>query len=365
MKARVNQLRQLMTEHTLDVLIISHPLNYRYLSGFTGSSGALFITPTAQYLITDSRYYTQAEDQAPEWELIKSQSGWQVGAQEWVKENGVKRVGFEADHLTYKEWHKFATTSPEGTTWVAFSDVVSKMRSVKASHEYEGIRAAQNLTDLAGERLPLMIQVGMTEKQVAWELEKFLRENGADALAFETIVASGPHSARPHHRPTTRVIQENEPVTIDFGAKLDGWHSDMTRTYFTGEPTLEYRRVYDTVLGAVELVEKGLKAGLGLRAADAIARDYIVEFGYGDHFGHGLGHGVGLDIHEEPRLSYRAEEDAIAYAGQIVTIEPGIYIPEWGGVRIEDLAMVTEDGVEILTTTSKDIDAWRKARQTT
>lgn len=363
MKARVNQLHQLLAEHNLDVLVISNPLNYRYLSGFNGSAGALCITPDAQYLITDSRYYTQAEQQAPDWQLVKSQHGWQMGVQTWVKDHQAKRVGFEAEHLTYKDWHKFVTASPEGTNWVAFSDLVSKMRSVKASHEYEGIRAAQALTDLAGEQLPLMIQVGMTEKQVAWELEKFLRENGADALAFETIVASGPHSARPHHRPSDRIIQENEPVTIDFGAKLDGWHSDMTRTYFTGEPTLEYRRVYETVLGAVDLVEKGLKAGLGLRATDAIARDYIVEFGYGDYFGHGLGHGVGLNIHEEPHLSFRAEESEITRSGQIVTIEPGIYIPEWGGVRIEDMAMVTDDGVDILTRTSKDIDAWRQARQ--
>jgi Xaa-Pro aminopeptidase len=364
MKARVNQLRQLLAEHNLDVLVISNPLNYRYLSGFTGSAGALCITADTQYIIADSRYYIQAEQQAPDWQLVKSQQGWQVGVLEWVKEHQAKRVGFEADHLTYKEWHKFATTSPEGTEWVAFSDVVIKMRSVKATHEYDGIRAAQALTDLAGERLPLMIQVGMTEKQVAWELEKFLRENGADALAFETIVASGPNSARPHHRPTNRVIEANEPVTIDFGAKLNGWHSDMTRTFFTGEPTLEYRRVYETVLGAVDVVERDLKAGTGLRAADSLARDYIVEFGYGDYFGHGLGHGVGLEIHEQPQLSFRAEENAITYSGQIVTIEPGIYIPDWGGVRIEDMAMVTPEGVEILTQTTKDIDAWRNARQT-
>lgn len=363
MKARVNQLRQLLAEHTLDVFVVSNPLNVRYLSGFTGSAGALCITPDAQYIIVDSRYYTQAEQQAPDWQMVKSQHGWQIGVQEWVKEHHAKRVGFEAEHLTYKDWHKFASTSPEGTTWVAFSDLIVKMRSVKANHEYDGVRAAQALTDLAGEKLPLMIQVGMTEKQVAWELEKFLREHGADALAFETIVASGPNSALPHHRPTNRVIQENEPVTVDFGARLNGWHSDMTRTFFTGEPTLEYQRVYETVLGAVNMVERELKAGMGLRAGDALARDYIVEFGYGDYFGHGLGHGVGLDIHEEPRLSYRAEEKEIAYAGQVVTIEPGIYIPDWGGVRIEDLAVVTDDGVEILTQTTKDIDAWRQARQ--
>ncbi len=362
MNRQLDQLRQLMAQKAIDLLIISNPVNYRYLSGFKGSAGVLLITPTAQYLMSDFRYYEQASKQAPGYEFSKAPLGTENGVVEWIKANTPARVGFEADSVTYKLYHKWVSESPNSTTWVPFNDMVIKLRSFKTVEEMEAINKAQAITDRAGVELPLMIQVGKTEKQVGWELEKFMREQGADGLAFESIVASGSNAALPHHRPTDRVIQADEPVTIDFGAMVNGWHSDMTRNFFTGAPTEKYTEVYNTVLAAQEAVLSQLKAGIGEKAADKIARDLITDKGYGDYFGHGLGHGVGLAIHEQPLMSYRSEDDAILHAGQLVTVEPGIYISGWGGVRIEDMALILPDGIENLTHTSKDIDAWRKAR---
>ncbi len=362
MSIHVNLLHSFMAEYGLDAFLVSNGQNIRYLSGFTGSSGALVLTREQSYLVTDFRYYQQGQAQAPDWQLWKQKTSLQQAVSDLLNEIKPARLGFEANSMTFANWQTYNTKSPKATEWVPTKDIILKIRASKTEAEIELIRQAQQLTDQAGTQLPLLIEVGKSEKQVAWELEKVIRNLGADGLAFDVIVASGPNSALPHHRPTDRIIRENEMVLVDFGAKLAGYHSDMTRTFFTGEPTERYHKVYHIVLKALHKAEETLKAGFGLKAGDAIARDLIKDAGYGDNFGHSLGHGLGLQIHEEPKLSFRAKEGDQLGLNQLVTIEPGIYINGWGGIRIEDLVCVTQNCVDILTTTSKDIDVWRKAR---
>lgn len=363
MQTRLDALSAFMAEHDLDAFLVTNDQNRRYLSGFTGSSGALLLTRDQQYLVTDFRYYQQSTQQAPDWPLHKQgKTNLQQAVSDLLNKVRPARLGFEANALTVADWQTYREKGPDATEWVPSTDIILKMRASKEEAEIEGVRRAQRITDQAGTQLPLLIEPGKTEKQVAWELQKVMRDLGADGLAFDIIVASGPNSALPHYHPGDRIIGENEMVLVDFGAKLAGYHSDMTRTFFTGEPTAKYHEVYHIVLDALHKAENTLKAGFGLKAGDAIARDFIKEAGYGEQFGHSLGHGVGLQIHEEPKLSFRAEEEDKLMVNQLVTVEPGIYIKGWGGIRIEDLVRITQDGVDILTRTSKDIDTWRKVR---
>lgn len=362
MTAQIDALLGQMESQELDALLITNGQNRRYLSGFGGSAGTLLVTRGAQVLITDFRYWEQAEQQAPDWRLHRLKGRLDEALPELLGEIAPGRVGFEADDMTVATWDKLREAAPEGIEWVPTTDLVRGIRMHKSDRELAAIRKAQRIADQAAAELPHMIEPGRTEREVAWALERRLRELGADGLAFDIAMASGPNSAQPHHKSGDRVIGENEMVLVDFGALVDGYHSDMTRTFFTGEPTEEYAKIYNIVLEALERAEAALAPGLGLRASDALARDFIAEQGYGEQFGHSLGHGVGLQIHELPNLSFRAEEEAVLAEGQIVTVEPGIYLPGWGGVRIEDLVYVTADGIENLTTTTKDIDAWRKAR---
>lgn len=362
MSTRVESLTTFIVQHNLDAFLLTNTQNCHYLSGFTGSSGALLITKDRRYLVTDFRYYQQSATQAPDWQLWKQKTTLQQAVSDLLNEVKPARLGFEANSTTFADWQTYHEKTSDVTEWVPTKDIILNMRASKTEAEIELIRRAQHITDQAGTQLPLLIEPGKTEKQVVWELEKVMRDLGADGLAFDVIIASGPNSALPHYRAADRIIRENEIVLVDFGAKLADYHSDMTRTFFTGEPTEKYHEVYHIVLQALHKAENRLKAGFDLKAGDAIARDLIKEAGYGEHFGHSLGHGLGLEIHEEPKLSFRAKEGDQLAINQIVTIEPGIYINGWGGIRIEDLVRVTQDGVDILTTTSKDIDIWRRAR---
>lgn len=360
MNTRLDQLRAFMAQEGMDAFLVTEARNRRYLSGFTGSSGALLVTAAQQYLITDFRYFTQAGQQAPDWTLWKVKQNLTDGITSLLNEVRPPHLGFEADGLTVAELRDYQKETPTESAWAATEDAIRHLRAPKEPKELDAIRRAQAITDEAATQLPRLIQPGKTEREVAWELEKLLRDLGAEAPAFEIILASGPNSALPHARPTARVIEPNEIVLVDFGARLDGYHSDMTRSYFTGEPSEQYRTIFAIVLEALERAERALKAGLNARAGDALARDFIKEQGYGDFFGHGLGHGVGLDIHELPPLSFRAPAALTLGVDQIVTIEPGIYLPDWGGIRIEDLVRVTAEGIEILTQTPKAVDAWRE-----
>jgi Xaa-Pro aminopeptidase len=261
-------------------------------------------------------------------------------------------VGCESTHVTVDQ-HQQWTEAVESLELVPTKDLVEDLRIVKDAEELAFIRRAVELSDAAFTHITQWLEPGVTESAVAWELEAFMRAHGADDIAFPLIVASGPNAAMPHAHPSDREIREGEPIVMDLGARVGGYCSDLTRTICLGEPDGMLRRIYSIVLGAQEAAEYAMRAGLKGSTVDAITRDLIEAAGHGEHYGHGLGHGVGLAVHEGPRAS-RTSEDVLQ-AGMVVTVEPGIYVEGWGGVRIEDLVVVREQGIEILTTAPKGL----------
>ena len=345
---RLNKVRGLMAEKNLPALLISQAENRRYLSGFAGSAGSLFITPTRAILSTDFRYWEQAAQQAPDFTVHRFKGRFSDALPGLIAEaDHPKRIGFESGAVAVAQFEEMRRTTPS-VEWSGVNGLIENVRAVKDADE---IALAQKCIDLAEDGLRHLLSIlnpGMTEAQAAWELEVYLRTHGADALAFETIVASGPNTALPHHRAGDRVIQAGEPITIDWGVEIDGYRSDLTRTIVLGEPGVRFREVYAVVLKAQLNAIDHIQAGQTGKEADAFGREVIVAAGYGDNFGHGLGHGVGLAVHEQPRASFIVEEERLP-ANSILTVEPGIYLPGWGGVRIEDMVLVKEDGVEVLS----------------
>lgn len=355
MSDRLITLREKLAEADLDALIVSQPENRRYLSGFTGSAGVLIISQQKAFLATDFRYYTQATEQAPAFELAKVGYKLTDHLTDLLAQAGAKRVGFESEHLTVAELERWREATPH-VEWLPTSNLVEALRAVKSPEEIEKIRAAVQVADQAFARVSQQFRPGMTERDVAWMIRAELHALGADGVAFETIVAAGPNGAKPHYRWAAREIPAGVPIVIDMGAAVDGYHSDMTRTVIIGEPDARFREIYSLVLEAQEKAEARIRAGMNGVEADAIAREVIEAAGHADHFGHGLGHGVGLAVHEAPKLSFTATEDPLK-PNMVVTIEPGVYLPEWGGVRIEDMGVIKEDGLEILTQTPKALEA--------
>jgi len=339
--SRIDNLRATLEEP----LLVTHGQNVRYLTGFSSSNAALLVEPERVRLFTDFRYVDAAR--AVEGvELVETKRSL-VGALTELLEG---RIGFEADAVSYASWE---TLRGGGLDLVPRRGLVEALRAVKDDGELDTIRRAGEITSRAYERFAEERFVGRTERELAWRLDALFHEFGAHAPAFETIVASGPNSARPHARPTDREVQAGETVVIDAGAQVEGYCADCTRTFATGPLPDELRDAYvatsDGQLAGLEAVRPGV-TGID---ADAAARDQIEAAGYGGKFGHGLGHGVGLDVHEAPRLSRESSDTLVA--GNVVTIEPGIYLEGLGGIRIEDLVIVTDGGPEILTTSTKDL----------
>jgi len=339
--SRIDNLRATLEEP----LLVTHGQNVRYLTGFSSSNAALLVEPERVRLFTDFRYVDAAR--AVEGvELVETKRSL-VGALTELLEG---RIGFEADAVSYASWE---TLRGGGLDLVPRRGLVEALRAVKDDGELDTIRRAGEITSRAYERFAEERFVGRTERELAWRLDALFHEFGAHAPAFETIVASGPNSARPHARPTDRELQAGETVVIDAGAQVEGYCADCTRTFATGPLPDELRDAYvatsDGQLAGLEAVRPGV-TGID---ADAAARDQIEAAGYGGKFGHGLGHGVGLDVHEAPRLSRESSDTLVA--GNVVTIEPGIYLEGLGGIRIEDLVIVTDGGPEILTTSTKDL----------
>lgn len=363
--ARVERLRVILRQQGLDMFLVSNPENRRYLSGFTGhdsgadSAGALLVTLDTMALITDGRYTEQAAHECLGLRVIRREGDFAPVAAGAMLELGARRVGFEATHVTVALRDDLAAALAEksGDTpapeLVATRTVVEPLRAVKDASELAAIERAVAITDETFAYLCGWLRAGLTEKQVAQEIERHMLELGADGLAFESIVASGPNAALPHAVPTDRPIQVGEPITIDMGARYAGYCSDMTRTVCLGEPSEQARAIYDLVLRAHETCEQGLRPGLTGQQADALAREVIATAGHEEHFSHGTGHGLGLEIHENPRLSKFAQADQVLEPGMLVTIEPGVYIGGWSGVRIEDTAVVTENGIRVLTSSHK------------
>ena len=344
--------------------MITNEWNRRYLSGFTGSAGVLYIDSKRACIAVDSRYYIQASQQCPDFKLIKTgmESPYK-GFMKLLKLTG-KKIGFESDNVTVSQL-KAIRKHMKGVNLIATKEIALKLRSIKDTDEVKTIQAAQKITDAAFKMLLKYVNPGMTEIEIAWVIERFMREQGSEKIAFPTIVASGPNSALPHAVASNRKIRKNDIVLFDMGCIVNGYCSDMTRTIFLGRPSEKMKYVYNRVLEAHLMVFELSKPGEKVASIDKISRDYIYksvwkgnslmgeEKGQG-RYEHGLGHGVGLEMHEEPVLSHKRKKD-ILEAGQIVTNEPGIYIEEEGGVRIEDIMLVTKDGVESLTKSPKEL----------
>lgn len=352
---RLQKFRDYMAAAGLAGFLVTQPQNRRYLSGFTGSAGVLAITPDRQVLATDSRYYEQVRQECPEWEMVEAGYKFAQKLPEMLDELGLagQRVGFEAGHVTVATLVDWQETLLDRVELVPARNAVEELRVYKDEAEIASLRRAIALADEALVHIMGWIEPGQTEQQVAWELESMMRTRGASAVSFEPIVASGPNSAMPHARPSQRRIQPGEPVTLDFGCIVDGYCSDLTRTFCLGKPADDrYLAIWNTVLAAQQAALQAARAGNTGAEVDGLARDVINQAGYGDYFGHSLGHGLGLAIHEEPRFSF-ANSGPIP-AGAVVTVEPGIYLPGWGGVRIEDVVVVREDGLEILSAAPKE-----------
>jgi Xaa-Pro aminopeptidase len=354
---RLAALRDLLADQSLDALLISSPDNRRYLSGFTArddllteSSGSLLITREAALLFTDFRYLEWARAEVEEFDVLLYQAGLGTLLAEQLGVHQVRRLGFETFFLTFGQYQRLTKAAVDANLvveWVPTEGLADGLREVKTAEELAAVRQALALTEQVFTEVAGSLRPGLSEGQVAWEIERKIREEGAH-LAFPPIVAAGANGARPHHHPGDYLIKEQEPIIIDMGAKIGGYCADFTRTVFLGEPTARFKEIYSIVRRAQAQAEAGLKGGMESLAGDALAREVIAQAGYGEAFGHSLGHGVGLAVHEAPSLSPVKERSTVLKAGSIVTVEPGIYLPEWGGVRLEDLVFIGPERTEVL-----------------
>lgn len=341
-----------MADLNLAGFLVTRPENWTYLSGFTGSNALLLITADEALLLTDFRYVEQAGAQAPEFRVIKPQGLMEDGLAAEVLNRGLKSLGFEDDHISYKEFQNYRDKLPD-TDFQATSGVVEKIRGIKDDKEIELLRQAVYIADLAFDHILDFIRPGVREIDLALEMEYFMRRKGAQKAAFDIIIASGFRSSLPHGVASDKVLKTGELITMDFGAVYGGYHSDITRTVVLGKAEPKQKEIYNLVLEAQLQAIAAIKPGVTAGAVDTVARDLIARHGYGANFGHGLGHSVGLAIHEKPALATR--DATVLEEGMTVTVEPGIYLPGWGGVRIEDIVAVTATGREILTKAAKEL----------
>lgn len=353
---RLQKVKKLLAHEPFDTFLVSEPWNRAYLSGFwaedmqlTESSGFLFITEEAQVLATDFRYQEQAEKEASEYQVVIYKENLVNILPEIFASLSTRKLGFENHHLTYERFAKLNEAlqkwNPKGELLPA-GELVEGLRTIKEVEEIQAIKKSLALTESVLEAIVAEAEVGKTEKDLAWRIEQLMREAGAEAVSFPPIVASGPYAAMPHAVVSDRQLQEAETIIIDLGARLEHYCSDMTRTLILGEPDDKTRRIYAIVREAQLRAIAAVRAGTDSNEVDRIARDYISSEGYGDHFGHGLGHGVGLAVHEKP--GFGKSSSMTLEENMVVTIEPGIYLPGWGGVRLENMVRVTSDGCEVL-----------------
>ncbi|MFN2638009.1 MAG: M24 family metallopeptidase [Gemmatimonadaceae bacterium] len=352
--ARIAALRDALTAAHIDALVLTSLPNVRYLTGFSGSSALVLVTQRDVHFITDFRYDTQVRDEvgALASVRIEQQSLWTGLWSLGPSLSGIEVVGFESAHLLHRDFQRLLT---DGTRyqWRPQLNLVETLRESKDADEVALIRHAGEIAIRALEKTLKEIKPGMTELNVAGILEKALRDEGSEEFPFSAIVASGPRAALPHARASSRVIERGDLLLLDFGAQYKGYCSDVTRTVVIGRATDEQRQIYDIVMKANAVASQSVRAGMKGQEADALARRYIEERGFGDAFGHSLGHGLGLEVHEAPRLAKTVESPL--GTGAVVTIEPGIYRPGWGGVRIEDDVHLAASGPEILTDFTREL----------
>jgi Xaa-Pro aminopeptidase len=351
---RLTALVDALTATHVDGLLVTSLPNIRYLTGFSGSSALLFVTPRDVILVSDFRYQTQIAEEVGDLArvTIESQSLWTGLWQQLGQLSSLDVAGFESAHVLHRDFQRLLEAGGRWQ-WRPTVDLVEILRERKDAGELALIEQAAGVATRALERTIEQIRAGMRETQIAGILEKALRDEGSEGFPFPTIVASGPRSALPHARSTAREVQRGEFLLMDFGAEIGGYCADVTRTVVVGRADEDQRAFYDVVRGANQRAASRVRAGMSGRDADALARDYIQQRGLAELFGHSLGHGLGLEVHEAPRLS-KSAEGALA-EGAVVTIEPGIYRPDWGGVRIEDDVHLGPDGPSILTHFSREL----------
>ncbi len=349
---KINKLQEFLKNSHEAILIHSHE-NRRYFTNFPSSDGYLIVTKDDAVLFTDSRYIEAAQKKAScKAQLVTKAS---VEIKDYLKENGILKAYTERERLTVSmaDFFKTAFLPCRVTPSKRLENKINELRMVKSAEEIQNIKIAQKIAEDAFEHILTFIRPGVTEKRIALELDFYMLSHGAEALSFETIAVTGKKTSMPHGVPDDTVVESGDFITMDFGAVYKGYHSDMTRTVAVGEVSSEQRKIYEIVLEAQKASLEILKKGVSCKDADAAARDIIKNAGYGEYFGHGTGHGVGIEIHELPNLSPRS--NAVLEVGNVVTVEPGIYIPNKFGVRIEDMALITENGYENLTSTSKEL----------
>ena len=341
----------------IDALLFNGAPNMRYMAGFTGE-GYVFFSEKCHLVVTDSRYTIAAKEECPDCEVrLWGKEGYYAPVVEQIQKEKIKNIGFEDQILTFSSYEKireaFDKAGLDGVRLVPVKGEIDHLRAVKKSDEQQYIRQAEAIGDRAFQRILSVIKPGMTEKQVAAYLEFYMKEEGAEGTSFDTIAASGIHSAMPHAVPTDKRLQKGDFLTMDFGCLYKGYCSDMTRTVVIGPADDRQRQIYQTVLQAQQAALDGIRPGMTGREVDLLAREVIQSAGYGDYFGHALGHSLGLEIHEKPTFSPR--EDQIIQPGMVITVEPGIYIEGFGGVRVEDVVIVTEKGCENITYSPKSL----------
>lgn len=349
---RRNALAERCADLEVDALLVSKLANVRYLTGFTGSSAMALVGSAGSVFFTDGRYAEQSRHEVPDLDRVASMEDLAVAILEHARRLGVQRLGFERHAVTVAQFERWQERF-DGFRLTGVGEEVERLRWSKDPEELAELRAAQEATDGAFEDILEVLVVGITERQAAAQLELAMARHGADAPSFDVIVAFGEHAAEPHHRPCHRALGEGDIIKMDFGAQVDGYHTDMTRTVAFGEPVAELRKVHDVVVAAQQAGIDALRPGVRAADVDHASRSVIEDAGYGNRFTHGLGHGVGLEIHEGPSL--RRDGDDIVPAGAVVTVEPGVYLPGLGGVRIEDAVEVGEEGPNPLGVSTREL----------
>lgn len=350
----LDRLQTLLRGHELDAVLISSPTNRRFLSGFRAddhapdeSSGLLLVSKDATVLFTSGVNADWAKAEAPDFSVVTCMRPWEPEIVRYALSIGARRIGFEDRGMAVSTHTAFAAASAE-VELIPMGDAVDALRARKSGDEIEKLVQSMALTDRVFTEVAASIQPGETEAAVAWKIERLTREMTVGTVSFPPIVAAGPHAARPHHAPTDRAIAEHEPIIIDMGVSFDGYRGDLTRTLCLGEPTERLREVYNVVHRAQRAAIAVIGPGVPVKKVDQAARDVITSAGFGDYIVHSVGHGLGLRVHEAPSVSAKSAE--LLDVGHVVTVEPGVYIPDWGGVRIEDVCVVTDDGQRNLTT---------------
>ncbi|HDR7791610.1 TPA: aminopeptidase P family protein [Bacillus luti] len=351
MTSRINKIQQQLHNYGIDGLLITKKENRQYATDFTGSAGVVLLSADKAIFITDFRYVDQAKSQIKEAEIIMHNGNLEKEVANQVSKLHIQKLGIEENNITLQQFKKLQKYIH--TEMVAVCEIIENIRLIKDAPEIEIMKLAATIADEAFHHIIQFLKPGISETDVRDELEFFMRKKGATSSSFQIIVASGVRSSLPHGVASNKIIEHGDIVTLDFGALYNGYCSDITRTVAIGEPSEEFKKIYSIVREALKRGTEAIKPGETAKSIDDVTRDYITEHGYGQYFGHSTGHGLGLEIHEPLRLSQ--ESKATLEEGMVVTVEPGIYIPHWGGCRIEDDIVITKDGYEVITKSNREL----------